>query len=246
MKVLTGILNGNKCPECGNAKLYSLSDGRFKCASCYHKFSPRMVQKDSEVLRLFAEGYSANKAARESGYNYRTVANRYVTYRREIVEYLDHLYRRELQGKVPSTSPLLQEPQMRNNGKPRDEIKVLGLLELNGNVYTVSRDGITPDVLLNQIQDHVDKCRIYSALPFRSYHSFELTHRIPVTGNTESAGSALGQFWNYLTSELRKHRGTSSEYFHLYLKELEFRFRTQEQEVFSLLAGIHFGIKEPS
>ena len=45
-------------------------------------------------------------------------------------------------------------------------------------------------------------------------------------------------FWSYAKTWLYHYRGVPKQYFHLYLKEIEFRFNHRNEDIFRLLANI--------
>ena len=45
-------------------------------------------------------------------------------------------------------------------------------------------------------------------------------------------------FWSYANTWLYHYRGVPKQYFHLYLKEIEFRFNHRNEDIFRLLANI--------
>jgi len=83
------IILGRACPKCGSTRLYNLRDNRRKCADCKHRFSPKRIEDDKEILIRFVNEYPAHKAAKELGFSYNKVHNKYMQYRREILEYAD-------------------------------------------------------------------------------------------------------------------------------------------------------------
>lgn len=239
MNLLDDIFAGERCPECGHHRLYSLSDGRLKCASCYHKYSLSMVKKDGEVLRHFSAGLSANEAAERTGFNYRTVANRYWKFRREIAEYVSEQYRRESAGwirEIFTRQNLISGMNTRSDYTPP---AVLVLASRRQKLYTAVLTGLATDRLFRTLQNSAESSRIYVASPFKSYKSLQLRHWSPES-ESRSETSVTGQFWEYFNSKIGMYRGTSLKYFPFYLKELELRFRNDQNEFFPLAAAIHF------
>ena len=45
-------------------------------------------------------------------------------------------------------------------------------------------------------------------------------------------------FWSYAKTWLYHYRGVPRQYFHLYLKEIEFRFNHRNEDLFQILANI--------
>jgi transposase len=43
-------------------------------------------------------------------------------------------------------------------------------------------------------------------------------------------------FWSYAKNWMYHYRGVPKQYFHLYLKEIEFRFNNRDENIFEMLA----------
>ncbi len=238
MKLLNEIHNGERCPVCGHTRLYTLADGRLKCAACYHKYSLNMVKKDIEVLRYFAAAYSANEAAERGGMNYRTVANRFWKFRAGIASYIRDRYLGEQGESFPDIFVAQTYPGDKAAFTDEGKSAVLAFMTSGGNLYT----GILPDAdpaeTFREIRDYCSSCLVFHAAPFRSYQSFKLVHRYP--GSAGQTATVPEKFWEYLREELGKYRGTSLRYFPLYLKELELRYVHRDEEFFPLAARVHY------
>ena len=50
--------------------------------------------------------------------------------------------------------------------------------------------------------------------------------------------NGLEGFWSYAKTWLYHYRGVPKQYFHLYLKEIEFRFNNRHKNIFHMLTNI--------
>ncbi|RMG23858.1 MAG: hypothetical protein D6732_24365 [Methanobacteriota archaeon] len=48
-------------------------------------------------------------------------------------------------------------------------------------------------------------------------------------------------FWSFAKERLLKYHGVSKAYFHLYLKEMEFRYNCRKENLYHKLVKIHLG-----
>lgn len=61
--------------------------------------------------------------------------------------------------------------------------------------------------------------------------------RIRVREDTTHINGIEG-FWSYAKTWIYHYRGVPKQYFHLYLKEIEFRFNHRDEDLFQILANI--------
>ena len=52
--------------------------------------------------------------------------------------------------------------------------------------------------------------------------------------------NGLEGFWSFAKERLLKYHGVSKAYFHLYLKEMEFRYNYRKENIYHKLVNIHF------
>lgn len=81
------ISKGRLCPICSSKILYRLKDKRIRCARCRFRFSPKKIEDDLKILRLFCDQYSAYRTAKKLGLSYGKVRKKYMRYRGEIAQY---------------------------------------------------------------------------------------------------------------------------------------------------------------
>jgi transposase-like protein len=59
-----------------------------------------------------------------------------------------------------------------------------------------------------------------------------------VERGTEGIYIGLEGFWSYVERWLYHYRGVPKQYFHLYLKEIEFRFNNRNKYMFQMLSKL--------
>jgi ribosomal protein S27AE len=60
LEITERIIHGKQCPKCGNKSLYTLKDSRFKCSTCFYKYSQKRIEKDLKLLHYFSLEIPAN------------------------------------------------------------------------------------------------------------------------------------------------------------------------------------------
>ncbi|HYA84932.1 MAG TPA: transposase, partial [Candidatus Bathyarchaeia archaeon] len=78
----------------------------------------------------------------------------------------------------------------------------------------------------------------YASLDLIGKHQI-VAHRMEeyVRGDTSHINGIEG-FWSYAKTWLYHYRRVPKQYFHMYLKEIEFRFNHRNEDLFRLLANI--------
>jgi len=99
IKKIEQIIIGKRCPKCSSRKLFKLADGRCKCANCNFKYSSKKIENDLKILHYFSLEIPANKAAKDLGYSYPMIRNKYMQYRNEILEILNQDFEK-LSGEI--------------------------------------------------------------------------------------------------------------------------------------------------
>ena len=200
LEIVERIIHGKQCPNCGNERLYRLKDKRFKCSECLHKYSPFRVEKDLKLLHYFSLEIPARKSTRDLGFSYNMVRNHYMNYRVEIFDYLAEEFRK-LSGEIERDESYFGGKKKGPRGRgAREKVKVFGMLERQGRIFTAIVDNVTAETLMNGLEG----------------------------------------FWSFAKERLLKYHGVSKSYFHLYLKEMEFRYNYRKENIYHKLVNIHF------
>jgi transposase len=206
-----------------------------------------MIQDDLNLLHYFSLEIPANKAAKDLRFSYKRVRQKYQQYRQEIYEFLCHEFR-QLSGEIECDESYFggRKKGIRGRGS-LEKIKVFGMLERQGKVFTAVVDNVSAETLMKEIREHASKGSVFYTDQFKSYKSlkqygrhYEVDHNQKFTlGHNHING--LEGFWSFAKERLLKYHGVSNRYFPLYLKELEFRFNYRKTNIYQLLVKIHFG-----
>ena len=241
------IIVGKSCPQCRHEKLYRLSDKRFKCQNCSLKYSSKKIEDDLTTLHYFSLEIPANKTAKDLRFGYQEVRNKYMQYRYEILYFLNQEFKR-LSGEIECDESYFggRKKGIRGRGS-RGKIKVFGMLERKGRIFTTVVDNVSAETLMNEIRAHSEKGSVFYTDCFRSYKSLKFygKHTTIDHGSIFVKGrghiNGLEGFWSFAKERFLKYHGVGKDHFLLYLKEMEFRYNYRKQNIYHLLIKIHFG-----
>ncbi len=246
-KKIEQIISGKQCPKCADPKLYQISDKRFKCSKCHYKFSKNKFYDDLILLHYFSLEIPANKASKDLKWNYRKVGSRYKKYREEILDYLNEEYKK-LSGDIECDESYFGGRRKGQRGRgAKGKVKVFGMLERQGQIYTTIVNDVTAETLMDKIKKHSLKGSVFYTDQFRSYKSLKFygKHIKVDHGKTFVKGkrhiNGLEGFWSFAKERLLKYHGVSQKHFLLYLKEMQFRYNYRKENIYDLLINIHFG-----
>ena len=230
LEIVERIIHGKQCPKCGNEKLYKLKDNRYKCSGCFTKYSPGPIEKGLKLLHYFSLEIPANKTVKDLGWSYHKVRNNYMNYRTEIFDYLADEYRK-LSGEIECDESYFGGKKKGPRGRGyRQKVKVFGMLERQGKINTAIVDNVSAETLMNEIRQHAEKGIVFYTDQFRSYNSLKFYGKHIAMDHEKEFGkgkrhiNGLEGFWSFAKERLLKYHGVSKSYFHLYLKEMEFRY----------------------
>jgi transposase len=239
-------IEGRECPRCRKTHLYQMSDNRFKCHNCLYKYSYKKIRDDFNVLHYFSLEIPANKAAKDLGMNYKAVRSKYMQYRQEIYNYLQQEFNK-LSGEIECDESYFggKRKGLRGRGSA-GKIKVFGMLERQGRIFTTIVDNVTAETLLNEIKSNSEKGSVFYTDKFRSYKSLKFYGKhLTIDHNKYFKNgrrhiNGLEGFWSFAKERLLKYHGINKNNFLLYLKEMEFRYNYKKENLFNLLIKIHF------
>ncbi len=241
-EIILKYIEGRECPRCGKTYLYQMSDNRFKCHNCLYRYSYKKLSADFNVLHYFSLEIPANKTARDLGMNYKAVRAKYMQYRQEIYEFLQQEFSK-LSGEIECDESYFGGKRKGPRGRgSAGKIKVFGMLERQGNIYTT----IVDNALMNEIKINSEKGSVFYSDKFRSYKSLKFYGKhLTIDHNKYFKNgrrhiNGLEGFWSFAKERLLKYHGVSKNNFPLYLKEMEFRYNYRKENLFHLLIKIHF------
>ena len=245
-KIERAIL-GIGCPKCTKDNLYKLSDGRFKCSYCKFKYSSKKLKDDLQILHYFSLEIPANKACKDFGCSYTKIRTKYMQYREEIFTYLSKEFNK-LSGEIECDESYFGGKRKGARGRgSKGKMKVFGMLERKGKIFTTLIDNLSAEILMNEIKRHAEKGSVFYTDKFKSYKSLRFYGKhITVDHSTNFVDgrrhiNGLEGFWSFAKERLLKYHGISKNHFLLYLKEMEFRYNYRKENLFHFLIKIHFG-----
>jgi transposase len=247
VETIQQIINGTRCPQCQGHGLFKIQDGRWKCSECSHRYSPKRVSDDLNILHDFGLEIPATKTAKDLKLSYNKVRNKFMEYRQEILEYTNQEFRK-LSGEIECDETYFGGRKKGPRGRGSlGKIKVFGMLERQGKIFTSVVDNVTAETLMTEIKQHAEKGSVFYTDQFKSYKSlmFYGKHFTIDHGTEFACGrnhiNGLEGFWSFAKERLLKYHGINKQYFPLYLKELEFRYNHRKENIYELLTKIHFG-----
>lgn len=161
------------------------------------------------------------------------------------------IYQKSLDDSEPLSGAIEMDETMfggRKKGGKRgwgaDKIIVFGIYQRNGKVITqpVPSRGIkalAPLIARNTSPGglyYTDDWHAYGILSIRGNHVIVKKDQGRPNGRAHLNG--IEGFWSYAKHFLYHYRGVPRQYFHLYLKEVEFRFNHRNEDLVPLLRGL--------
>ena len=172
--------------------------------------------KFRELVKLFVLDLTATQIAELSGLNRNTV-NRYITgIRQQIADYCEASFPFPLNSGFKRVKELNQ--------------KCVGVSESQGRICTVlfERKEAMDDIKSNgPLTSHLDLII-----------DIEKSERIWCPQSDRSKKKSVDGFWGYLKTRLEKFKGIHSQTYFLHLKESEFRFNKEKDELYQLILKI--------
>jgi transposase len=237
--------------------MYYISDGRYGCKRCRYKFdeftgtylgklriAPNTI---AHLLYLFALGVPAYRTRFYVPVNLGTVEHAFRVVREAIYDSsLDELKELKLSGKLEMDEALFGGHRHGKRGWGAEgKHMVFGIYRRNGRVVTFPVHDTKYDTLMPLIEKHTKKGSLYYTDDHTAYASLKLRgkHQVIAHGMEEYVRedahiNGIEGFWSYAKIWLYHYRGVPKQYFHLYLKEIEFRFNNREKRIFKMLVNM--------
>jgi len=209
------------CPQCQSKKQYHLKDGRVRCATCKHRYSPAKQRRSQHLIEGFLDELTPKECAQKYGQSFPTVFERYTLFRQVITLYLEHIYQYKGATFSEYEEYLFLPRSKRENPKFFLEgISIMGMNQDNY-VYTL----LMPDHFY-QYQHHYEKDAL-KEVASAELSSYRHWHKI---SKLKTFDTPLTKFWHFLESFMGRFHGVKRVYFTDYLKEAEFRFNFSKNE----------------
>ncbi len=210
----------------------------------YQKFSKISEQKFREIIRCFALDLTASDTAKMTGISVRSINPIFLKIRHRIATLCEQSS--PLSGIVELDESYFGARRIRGKrgrGASGKTI-VFGILKRNGVVYTEIVPDASKASLIRVIRGHIsadseintDGWKAYDGLVHMGYEKHYRVHH----GSNEFARgkqhiNGIESFWSYAKGRLAKFHGISKEMFYLHLKETEFRFNHQHEDLGKIL-----------
>jgi len=232
-----------KCPHCNHRHQYALADGRHKCKRCGKKFTHRHqrrgvgARKLKEIARLFWLGVPAAAAARDLSLN-NVTATRYYGRLRERIAADREAQLSKLHGRIEADESYFGGVHKGKRGRgAAGKIPVFGLLKRGGEVRVILPRRCDGEQLVGAIRANVeldsivytDSYSAYNRLSLKGFHHERVNHD-QTFADGHSHINGIENFWGYAKRRLKVYHGGFKHNFHLFIREMEFRFNHRNDQ----------------
>ena len=201
------------------------------------------------AIEMFIMGVPVYRILKRSDYSKTTMQKLYQLFRRTIYDHsLAEL--KELSGRIELDEAMFggHRPGKRGWGAEGKHI-VFGIYKRDGEVVVFPVTDRQKDTLLPIIEKHTETGSVYYTDDYEGYVGLVVRGRhIRITKEkgrptTKAHINGIEGYWSYAKHWLYHYRGVPRDYFHLYLKEIEFRFNNRRKDLFDELVTILLGGK---
>lgn len=247
-----------KCPRCNNRYLINLSkQARYVCKRCRYFFNDfsrtylgrLRISLDiiSHLLYLFVLGVPAYRIRWFVSISLATIERVFRIFRQAIYDSLvEAIQTMKLSGQIEIDEALFggrRKGGKRGWGSIEHKNLVFGIYRRNGIVITFPVSDRKHQTLIPLIQEHTRKGSLYYTDDHTAYATLNLIgkHNPILHSNREYARedthiNGIEGFWSYAKTWLYSYRGVHKDYFHLYLKEIEFRFNNRHINLYPIIS----------
>ncbi len=237
-----------KCPECGHHWAWLMSDGRFKCRWCAHRYrcysvwqASRLSEADKrKLLEYFVLGVPAYRARFRAPCS-RPTTERFYRRIRAVMAIHEELME-PFEGAIECDETMLGGRRRGKRGwGASGKVLIFGMLKRDGVVRVFAVPNRQKATLLPLIVQHTSPGSLFYTDEYSAYASLKVQGEHIVV--TKDKGIPQGRdhingiegFWSYAKNWLYMYRGVPQKFVHLYLAELSYRFNHREQDLFPLL-----------
>ena len=239
-----------KCPRCGGHKFWNLSTGQKRCSRCglTRKFERTLWQSTrispywkGRLLEFFCLGVPAYRLRFQVPLDLKTIQRWFRTLREAIYRHeMQHLSK--LSGEIEMDETMFggRVPGKRGWGAAGKHI-VFGIYQRNGKVLTFPITSRGNRELVPLMTAHTkagslyytDDWHAYTFLNIRGDHVIISKEKGKPKGRNHING--IEGFWSYAKNWLYHYRGVPKKHFHIYLKEIEWRFNNRDKNLVKIL-----------
>ncbi|MGI6781517.1 MAG: IS1595 family transposase [Acholeplasmataceae bacterium] len=193
-----------------------------------------------KILRCFSEDLTATQASKLLIINRNTINKYYNLFRKLIyTHYKRNFYFKNTVVEIDESYYGSKRVRLKN-GKLSKKLIVLGIIERGGNAYTKIIPNVKTKTVFEIIKRKVDKSCIictdqhksYEYLKVKGYYHFTVNHSIKEYVRGETHTNTIESFWSYVKTRLYKFKGINKKYFHLYIRECEYRFNLRKKDIY--------------
>lgn len=250
----------NKCPRCGNKKLYRIRRGKLRCSACHYEFGRsgylgglRLTKRQwKKIIFWFVLDQSIRKIVEQTGLSKYQVAKSVGVLRlvmsRDIPKvfsgtvevdetYLGGKKRNKRKSQLAKDKEMFGKESKRGFGTTKQP--VFGILCRNGKVFAE----LVPDteaadlipIITKKVKPGSKVCsdtwRAYTGLAAKGYVHRTVNHGDKEYVNGNNHINGLEGFWGYLKRQLAAKGGVRRRYLHLFLGEYVWRYNHRGLEV---------------
>lgn len=241
-----------QCPRCGRSLWWNLSTGQSRCRECRltRKFIKTSWQKTrisaywkGRLLEYFILGVPAYRLRFHVPVSLPTIQRWFRTLRLVISRATEKEEEETFSGSLEMDETMFggRRPGKRGWGASGKQM-VFGIYQRNGRIFTFPVSSRAGDTLVPLITHHTkagglyytDNWYAYTFLSIRGNHVIVPKEKgMPKGGRSHLNG--IEGFWSFAKHWLYHYRGVPKQYFHLYLKEVEWRFNHRDNDLVPLL-----------
>ena len=197
------------------------------------------------ILYYFYLEISARKTSKELDFNYKTVQERFMQFRKAIAEYCKK-EAEKLNGELELDETYFGGKRKGKRGRGANNKAIaFGILERKGKVYTIIVENVQADTLMEAIKEKTHKGSVFYTDGFRSYADLKqfgkhnvIKHDKDEFVKEENHINGIEGFWSFAKERFHKYHGIDKQNYPFYLKEMEFRFNHRNENVYKLLIDI--------
>lgn len=213
----------------------------------YIKHSHISEKKFREILKYFCLDETANKTSIYTKISRNTINKIYDKIRQKI--FLAHIRQEEKSfGEFELDESYFGAKRIRGKrGRgAAGKTPVFGLLKRDGKIYVEIVKNCTKEQLMPIIQGKIlegltintDGWKAYDGLILNGYTHHRVFHSHNEFARGKNHVNGIESFWSYCKRRLAKFNGLTNEKFILHLKESEFRFNNEKQNLYKILLEI--------
>ena len=198
----------------------------------------------AHLLYVFVLGVPAYRMRFYVGVNLDTIERTYMVFREAI--FANRETDLVLSGKLEMDEAMFGGHRAGKRGwGAENKAVVFGIYARNGRVMTFIVKDRKRATLMKLIEKHTKKGSLYYTDEYTAYTVLETRGEHKVVSHSQdeyvrddSHINGIEGFWSYAKAWIYHYRGVPKQYFHLYLKEIEFRFNHRKENLFEIIAQL--------